>query len=212
MLLSKKILSNLYFCENFLKFVVFFSLNYIYHNFFFFFQQCFAKMLFCLYIDKYYCNILINQQKNLLVLLFLKKHYQIKCSVLLDISITDNYSSKNRFFLTYILQSFYFVTRLFVKIQLATFNILESIIKLYRNAIWMEREIWDFFGLWFSFHEDLRRLLTDYNFFGHPLRKEFPLTGYYELYYDEYYTNILKINLSLQQNYRAYILKNFWIC
>lgn len=85
-----------------------------------------------------------------------------------------------------------------------------SIISLYHCAAWLEREVWDLFGIYFFYHKDLRRLLTDYNFQQFPLRKDFPLTGFFDLFYNDNKKVINFLPISLAQEYRFFILQNVW--
>jgi NADH:ubiquinone oxidoreductase subunit C len=87
---------------------------------------------------------------------------------------------------------------------------LYSVINLYKNANWLEREVWDFFGILFIGHVDLRRILTDYGFKGFPLRKDFPLSGFYELYYNANKHMIVRERVTFAQEYRNYIFIKTW--
>ncbi len=100
-----------------------------------------------------------------------------------------------------------------LKIRLFTNELMSllTITHLYKIAFWQEREIWDMFGVLFQNHSDLRRILTDYGFLGHPLRKDFPLTGFLEIFFDDFKRNIITAPVSLAQEYRFYIFKNPWM-
>ena len=87
---------------------------------------------------------------------------------------------------------------------------LFSVIGIYKSANWSEREIFDFFGIFFLGNKDLRRILTDYGFKGHPLRKDFPITGFIDVYYDDNQKRICYRNLELNQEYRNFNLKSSW--
>jgi NADH-quinone oxidoreductase subunit C len=86
-----------------------------------------------------------------------------------------------------------------------------SISNLYNSTAWLEREIWDLFGIKFIYHKDLRRILTDYGFLGHPLLKQFPLIGFIELRYDDSILNILKEAVEMSQMYRFFRFMNPWV-
>jgi len=85
-----------------------------------------------------------------------------------------------------------------------------SITNIYKCACWMEREVWDMNGIFFENHPDLRRLLTDYGFEGHPLRKDFPLTGYVEVRYDDSQKRVIYESVEMMQEYRVFNFENHW--
>jgi NADH-quinone oxidoreductase subunit C len=89
-------------------------------------------------------------------------------------------------------------------------DLIVSISELFKSTAWFEREVWDLFGLKFIYHEDLRRILTDYGFLGHPLQKQFPLIGFIELRYDDSILNILKEAVEMSQMYRFFRFINPW--
>jgi NADH-quinone oxidoreductase subunit C len=129
--------------------------------------------------------------------------------MLIDICVIDYISEKNRFELTY---SFIFKNiRIFLKTNVNYNFYILSLSSLFNSAIWLEREIWDMFGIKFLLHPDLRRILTDYGFKGHPLCKNFPLTGYVELNYDYLNKNITINPIELSQNIRVFKFNNPWI-
>ena len=105
--------------------------------------------------------------------------------MLADLTALDYPDKAERFTLVYNLVCFKHNLRCRIKTDIAEMDNMDSMVDLYPNANWLEREVWDMFGIWFHNHPDLRRILTDYGFVGHPLRKDFPLGGYYELFYDE---------------------------
>jgi NADH:ubiquinone oxidoreductase subunit C len=151
-----------------------------------------------------------------LVFYFLKMSTISQFDTLIDISVVDNISksdffSNKRFVINYHLLSINHSFRL----QLSFFiNDLEPFLsthKIFRNAVWLEREVWDLFGVFFIDHPDLRRILTDYGFKGHPLRKDFPLTGYVELFYDDSLKSLVYKPVSLPQEYRDFKFSNPWI-
>lgn len=111
----------------------------------------------------------------------------------------------NYFFISYKLNSKYTLKNFLNKEDL-----ILSLMYIYENANWLEREIWDLYGIKFIYHKDLRRILTDYGFIGHPLLKLFPLTGFAELRYDDVLEKIIKEELELAQAYRLFIFYNPW--
>jgi len=146
--------------------------------------------------------------KNLI--LFLQKHSNTQFSQLVDIVAFDTPGKKYRFSIVYILYSLKFNTRIFIQIQTNETHLIQSITPMYTAAGWMEREIWDFFGIFFLGHHDLRRILTDYGFNQNPLRKDFPLTGFMEIYYNDEQKRIVFEPVELAQEYRVFTLKNSW--
>jgi NADH dehydrogenase (ubiquinone) Fe-S protein 3 len=119
------------------------------------------------------------------VLTFLRDHTNTQYKQVMDIAGVDFPSRSKRFEVVYNLLSLQHTSRIRVKTYADEVSPVPSCVDVYGGADWYEREIWDMFGVYFSGHPDLRRLLTDYGFEGHPLRKDFPLTGYVEVRYDE---------------------------
>lgn len=145
------------------------------------------------------------------LLLFLKQHTLCQLNFLIDYTVVDHPGKRLRFELVLLALSSTFNYRL--KIRLFTNEIfaISTATQFYKIAFWLEREIWDMFGVLFKNHGDLRRLLTDYGFRGHPLRKDFPLTGYHEVFFDDFKKNIILSNVSLAQEYRYYNFLNPWV-
>ncbi len=119
------------------------------------------------------------------VIKFLKLDDKFKFKQLIDIAAIDYPNEEKRFELVYLLLSIENNLRLKISINFETNEKIPSIVKIFPSANWMEREIFDMYGIKFINHPDLRRILTDYNFKGHPLRKDFPLTGFNEVRYSE---------------------------
>lgn len=140
------------------------------------------------------------------VLIILKNHSLIAASQLIDISCVDYLNSTYRFHLHYFLLSLLSNIRFQLIIPICSFTSVTSITKLFTSAYWLERETWDMFGILFVNHYNLRRLLTDYGFNGYPLIKNFPLTGYTEIFYDDGQKTILKEQVELAQEYRVFSL------
>ncbi|HBZ44535.1 MAG TPA: NADH-quinone oxidoreductase subunit C [Maritimibacter sp.] len=141
---------------------------------------------------------------------FLKTDRTCKFSTLVDITAVDYPSRENRFDVVYHFLSMYQNHRIRVKTQVAENEMLPSITGVYQAANWFEREIFDMFGIIFSGHPDLRRLLTDYGFRGYPLRKDFPTTGYTEVRYDEVEKRVVYEPVSLTQEYRQFDFMSPW--
>jgi NADH-quinone oxidoreductase subunit C len=152
--------------------------------------------------DKSYLKLITN---------FLKKHTTFRFMTLSDLTCTDFIGRNLRFELTYILLSYKLSERLLVKVNIANDTpIVDSLIPIFANANWAEREIWDMFGIFFSGHSDLRRILTDYGFEGYPLRKDFPLTGYIEVRYDDEKKCLVYEPVELTQEYRLFSFLSPW--
>ena len=144
------------------------------------------------------------------LLTFLKSHTLTAYSQLIDMTAIDHSERKLRFEVVYFLLSLPHATRLSVSVSVAEGSSIPSVTSVYPNAGWYERETWDRFGMFFRSHTDLRRRLTDYGFKGHPLRKDFPLTGFVEVRYDDFRKRILYEGVSLPQEYRIFTLENPW--
>ena len=140
----------------------------------------------------------------------LKNMDDLNFEMLLDITAVDYPQRSKRFELVYNLLSLKNHLRLRVKIFLNDNEIVPSISKLYKSASWYEREVWDMYGISFSGNNDLRRILTDYGFEGYPLRKDFPLTGFVELRYDEAKKKVVYSKVKLTQDYRNFDFLSPW--
>ncbi|WP_417244727.1 NADH-quinone oxidoreductase subunit C [Celeribacter sp.] len=135
---------------------------------------------------------------------FLKTDGTCNFSTLVDITAVDHPSREQRFDVVYHFLSMYQNQRIRVVAALREEETIPSIISVHPSAGWFEREVFDMFGIIFSGHPDLRRLLTDYGFRGHPLRKDFPATGYTEVRYDEELKRVVYEPVSLVQEYRQF--------
>jgi NADH:ubiquinone oxidoreductase subunit C len=207
-----KTFSNFYFLPNFTKFVFLNETNIFFFNTIYFLHKMITKFLLMGTVTNYCYYYITSERYVVPVLLFLRNHYQLQFKVLIDICVSDFYTKLFRFQVNYLLLSMFFTSRLILKLNLLSFQNITTITTIYKNANWMEREVWDLFGIWVAQHTDLRRILTDYTFFGSALRKDFPLTGYIELYYDEFYNSLLFVKISLQQHFRLYTVKTIkWL-
>ncbi len=140
----------------------------------------------------------------------LKDFNDLNFKMLLDITAVDYPNRSKRFEVVYNLLSLEKLCRLRVKIFLNDADSVPSLTKIYHSAGWYEREVWDMYGITFSENPDLRRLLTDYGFDGHPLRKDFPLTGFVELRYDENKKKVVYSKVKLTQDYRNFDFLSPW--
>lgn len=143
-------------------------------------------------------------------LLILRDHSSYQCKILTAISGVDYPFKPKRFEIVYELLSIRYNTRIRVKTYVNEMESIDSINQIHSTANWWEREIWDLFGIYFNDHPDLRRLLTDYGFDGYPLRKDFPLSGYQEVRYDEKHKRIIYEPIELAQEFRTFDFSSPW--
>ena len=157
-------------------------------------------------------EIIINVSKNYLLatLTFLYYHTNSNFQILTSISGVDYPKREKRFEVVYDLLNVRLNSRIRVKTCTDEINPLPSVVSVFPSANWWEREIWDLFGVFFSNHPDLRRILTDYGFEGYPLRKDFPLSGYFELRYDEEEKVVLCEAIELSQEFRFFNFYTPW--
>ena len=157
-------------------------------------------------------HIYINiENENLLeVILFLKNNNQTKFKQLIDITAVDYPENEKRFKLVYLFLSHEFNSRIIVEFFVNENEIITSLTSVFPSSNWMEREVFDMYGIKFKDHPDLRRILTDYEFTGHPLRKDFPLTGHNEVRYSEDDKKVIYEPVKLEQNYRNFDYESPW--
>jgi NADH-quinone oxidoreductase subunit C len=141
---------------------------------------------------------------------FLKTDKSCQFSSLIDITAVDYPGRAARFDVIYHFLSMYQNHRIRLRVQVREDDMVPSIVEVHPSANWFEREVFDMFGILFSGHPDLRRLLTDYGFRGHPLRKDFPTTGYTEVRYDEVQKRVVYEPVSLTQEYRQFDFMSPW--
>jgi NADH/F420H2 dehydrogenase subunit C len=144
------------------------------------------------------------------VLFYRRNHLNTKDEILVDITAVDYPTRAKRFDLVYNLTSLTHNTRTRVITQIDEITAIPSRRTIFKRANWFEREVWDMFGIFFKNHKDLRRILTDYKFDGHPLRKDFPLSGYTEVRYDESEKRVLIETIELPQDFRYFNFENPW--
>ena len=144
------------------------------------------------------------------VILFLKTNNNTKFKQLIDITAVDYLETEKRFKMVYLMLSHEFNNRVQVDFSINESDFVSTIIPLFPAANWMEREVFDMYGIKFKDHPDLRRILTDYGFEGHPLRKDFPLTGHSEVRYSETEKKVIYEDVKLEQNYRNFDFESPW--
>ena len=154
--------------------------------------------------------ILINCEDLLDVVLLLKTNKNIKFKQLIDITAVDYPENQKRFKIVYLLLSHELNQRIVLSYYIDENQQIPSLTKIFPSANWMEREIFDMYGIKFTDHPDLRRILTDYSFEGYPLRKDFPLTGHNEVRYSEDKKKVVYEKVKLEQNYRSFDFESPW--
>ena len=154
--------------------------------------------------------IYVDEGDLIEVIQFLKTNNKCKFRQLIDIAGVDYPDEEKRFQLIYLLLSHEYNLRIKVLVNVDEKQIIKSLTKIYPSANWMEREVFDMYGIKFKNHPDLRRILTDYGFKGHPLRKDFPLTGFNEVRYSEKEKKVIYEPVKLEQNYRNFDFESPW--
>ena len=157
-------------------------------------------------------ELLIETEENELldVVQFLKSNEKCKFRQLIDIAGVDYPENEKRFELIYLFLSHEHNIRIKLLIKFQINQTIVSLTKIFPSANWMEREVFDMYGVKFKNHPDLRRILTDYGFKGHPLRKDFPLTGFNEVRYSEKEKKVIYEPVKLEQNYRNFDFESPW--
>ena len=155
-------------------------------------------------------NISIEDNNLIEVMIFLKTHSSTKFKQLIDITAVDYPERDKRFKMVYLLLSHEKNSRIKIEFDIKEGEILSSLTSIFPSANWMEREVFDMYGVEFKDHPDLRRILTDYGFKGHPLRKDFPLTGHNEVRYSEEDKKVIYEPVKLEQNYRNFDYESPW--
>ena len=152
----------------------------------------------------------IGQNYLIDVVQFLKSNENCKFKQLIDIAGVDYPENEKRFELVYLFLSHEHNLRIKVLTKFQINQPINSLTKIFPSANWMEREVFDMYGIKFKNHPDLRRILTDYGFKGHPLRKDFPLTGFNEVRYSEKEKKVIYEPVKLEQNYRNFDFESPW--
>ena len=154
--------------------------------------------------------ITIDNEDLIDVTLHIKNNENTKFRQLIDITVVDYPEDTQRFKVVYLFLSHEFNQRIILSYLISENEVISSLTPIYPAANWMEREVFDMYGVKFKDHPDLRRILTDYDFEGHPLRKDFPLTGHTEVRYSEDQKKVIKEPVKLEQNYRNFDYESPW--
>lgn len=182
-------------------------------NILYIFFLCLSKCILKIKIINNEIIFYISNKKYLIIILtFFKYHFKLQFKEMVDICTIDfiNNLQKNRFEINYNLLSLKYKQRIRLKIKIQEKEFIQSSVYLYSSSNWLERENWDMFGIFFIKHPDLRRILTDYGFEGFPFRKDFPLSGYIELRYDEEKKMVVYEKLELSQEFRLFEFTSPW--
>ena len=158
--------------------------------------------------NQLYINI--DSEDLIDVTLFIKSNKNTKFRQLIDITVVDYPENTLRFKVVYLFLSHEFNQRIILSYLIGENEVIPSLTSIYPAANWMEREVFDMYGVKFKDHPDLRRILTDYGFEGHPLRKDFPLSGHTEVRYSEDQKKVINEPVKLEQNYRNFDYESPW--
>jgi NADH-quinone oxidoreductase subunit C len=159
--------------------------------------------------DQLYLNI--DTEDLIDVTLFIKNNEKTKFRQLIDITVVDYPENTQRFKVIYLFLSHELNQRIVLSYLINENEVIPSLTSIYPAANWMEREVFDMYGVKFKDHPDLRRILTDYGFEGHPLKKDFPLTGHTEVRYSEEFKKVINEPVKLEQNYRNFDYESPWV-
>ena len=152
----------------------------------------------------------IDHEDLINVIIFLKSNQETMFKQLIDITAVDFPEDKKRFKIVYLLLSHENNSRVIIEYSINENEVIPSVTSIFPSANWMEREVFDMYGIKFKDHPDLRRILTDYEFEGYPLRKDFPMTGHKEVRYSEDKKKVIYEPVRLEQNYRNFEYESPW--
>ena len=152
----------------------------------------------------------IDSEDLIDVVLFVKTNKDTKFRQLIDITVVDYPERSKRFKIVYLFLSHEFNQRMILSYDISENEVIASLTPIFPSANWMEREVFDMYGVSFKDHPDLRRILTDYGFQGHPLRKDFPLTGFEEVSYESESRKVVYNKVKLTQDYRDFDFNSPW--
>lgn len=204
------LLQQSYSVENFSKKVIR-SKYKVYEAFLYLLLDLSPKCIYNVFIERNEFEVRIDKRYVVQFLSILKNHTWTQYKAISDISAIDYPGREFRFDVVYQLLSLRYNARVNVIAATRELSPMNSVSGVYKAAAWYEREVWDLFGIYFEEHPDLRRILTDYSFDGHPLRKDFPLTGYFEVFYDDTQKRIVYEPVSLPQEFRMFTFTNPWL-
>jgi NADH:ubiquinone oxidoreductase subunit C len=160
--------------------------------------------------NKNYYFIQIHKDYVLMMTYYLYNDLNSKFKQLVDMTCVDYFLKRKRFNIVYNILSVDFHQRVFLKFFLSELDSIPSLIYIYPNVSWYEREIWDFFGVYFINNKYMKRIMLDYGFVGHPFRKDFPLTGFIELAYSYFFSNVIQKKVNLSQMFRKFETNTVW--
>lgn len=181
-----------------------------YHDLGKYITSCLPKYIQQYTVYKDELTVFIPPSGLIPTVLFLKDHFATQFSQLVEITAVDYPTRANRFEVVYNLLSIRYNTRIRIKTYANETSPVPSLVSIFPAAEWLERETYDMYGVFFVNHPDLRRILTDYGFEGHPLRKDFPLTGYVEVRYDDEKRRVVAEPLELSQHFRSFEYQSPW--
>ncbi len=162
------------------------------------------------WIDRHELMVRASRPSIVAVMTFLRDDPNCQFSCLIDVTAVDYPEREQRFDVVYNLLSVKQNQRIRIKLHTDEDTPVPSVVSAFPSANWFEREVWDLFGVFFSDHPDLRRIMTDYGFEGHPLRKDFPLTGYVEVRYDDEQRRVVYEPVKLTQEFRTFDFLSPW--
>lgn len=168
------------------------------------------KFIHSVVLDRNGSSIQVYPESLIPFLMFLRDHTNAQFKMLVEVCGVDYPNRINRFEIVYHLLSTKYNARISVKTYTDEVTPIQSAVSVFSSANWSEREIWDMYGVFFSNHPDLRRILTDYGFEGHPLRKDFPLSGYKEVRYDDIQKRVVYEPLETTQEFRYFDFSSPW--
>ncbi len=175
----------------------------------------YQKYLISCIINSHDMTVIVDLHENAVIVPFLhdiKSDDICRVEMMLSICAVDYPAREKRFEIIYNMLSLTSNVRMLIKLHANDNEIISSVSNIFSIATWYEREIWDMYGIIFSGNNDMRRILTDYGFVGHPMRKDFPLTGYVEVQYDKLQSGVISQNVNLQQDFRSFDFASPWNC